>query len=143
MTSLLTKTALAAAATIITMTPALADRVDQRQHKQAQRIEQGVRSGQLTGYEARKLKAEQKKIAVTERKFERDGKLTRNERTYLNKQQNQAGRHIAAERRDHQQSWDRGYGWNHDHRRHSGFGSWMRRSYGWNYGYYPQPRRWW
>lgn len=121
-TSFLVKATLAAAATMITLTPALADRVDNRQHKQSHRIEQGVKTGQLTKHEAAKLKAEQKRIADLERRFERDGHLSRGERAYLNYQQNRASKHIRAEK-------------------HDGKKSWWKRSYGWNYGSKPN-RRW-
>jgi hypothetical protein len=121
-TSFLVKATLAAAATMLTLTPALADQVDKRQHKQAQRIEHGVKTGQLTKHEAAKLKAEQNRIAAMERRFERDGHLSRGERAYLNYQQNRASKHIRAEK-------------------HDGKKSWWKRSYSWDYGNKPN-RRW-
>ena len=111
-TSFLVKATLAAAATMITLTPALADRVDKRQHKQSHRIEQGVKTGQLTKLEAAKLKAEQNRIAALERRFERDGHLTKGERHILRAEQNRAGKHIRAEKHDGQKRWFR-YGWNY------------------------------
>jgi hypothetical protein len=111
-TSFLFKATLAAAATMITLTPALADRVDKRQHKQSHRIEQGVRTGQLTKHEAARLKAEQSRIAALERRFERDGRLSHTERTILRVEQNRASKHIRAEKHDSQKRWYR-VGWNY------------------------------
>ena len=112
MSSFIVKATLAVAATLITLTPALADQVDKRQAKQSHRIEQGVRSGQLTKFEAARLKAEQKRIAGLERRFERDGHLSRNERTVLRAAQNRAGKHIRAEKHDGQNRYNR-FGWNY------------------------------
>lgn len=111
-TSFLVKATLAAAATMITLAPALADRVDKRQAKQSYRIEQGVRTGQLTKHEAARLKGEQNRIAALERRFERDGHLSRNERTVLRAAQNRAGKHIRAEKHDGQNRHNR-FGWNY------------------------------
>jgi hypothetical protein len=69
-------------------------RVDRRQEKQQQRIEQGIRSGRLTPKEAQRLEAQQEKIRRMEDKAKADGVLTRKERVRLNRRQNQASRNI-------------------------------------------------
>ncbi len=74
--------------------------VDQRQHNQADRIRQGVRSGELTRDEARGLVKEQREIRQTERQYKSDGVLTRDERKDLRQQQNQTSRHIYQEKHD-------------------------------------------
>ncbi len=74
--------------------------IDQRQHNQADRIRQGVRSGELTKSEARGLVKEQREIRQTERQYKSDGVLTRDERRDLHKEQNQASRHIYQEKHD-------------------------------------------
>jgi len=51
-----------------------------RQHRQERRIEQGVRSGELTHQEAKGLRKEERNIRREERAFKSDGKLTRAER---------------------------------------------------------------
>lgn len=103
----------AAAAVAVTMTlataPAFADRVDARQARQADRIDQGVRNGSLTRTEAARLKAEQDHIAAMERQAERDGRVTRDERARLDAAQDQASRNIRAEKHD---SEGRNRGWN-------------------------------
>ncbi|MBA4174057.1 MAG: hypothetical protein C0511_15725, partial [Hyphomicrobium sp.] len=43
--------------------PAFADRVDERQARQAERIRDGLRNGSITRQEAQRLKAEQDRIA--------------------------------------------------------------------------------
>jgi len=74
--------------------------VNQRQHNQADRIKQGVRSGELTKDETRGLVKEQREIRQTERQYKADGVLTRDERRDLHQQQNQASRHIYKEKHD-------------------------------------------
>ncbi|MEQ1713705.1 MAG: hypothetical protein ABL908_20240 [Hyphomicrobium sp.] len=105
--------ATAAAAVAVTMTlaaaPAFADRVDARQDRQSDRIEQGIRNGSLTRTEAARLKSEQDRIAAMERAAERDGRVTRDERARLEAAQDQASRNIRAEKHD---SESRTRGWN-------------------------------
>ena len=74
--------------------------IDQRQHNQADRIRQGVRSGEVTKSETRGLVKEQREIRQTERQYKSDGVLTRDERKDLRQQQNQASRHIYQEKHD-------------------------------------------
>ena len=78
---------LASALVLATATGALADQIDQRQARDAQRIEEGRRSGQLTAREYTQLKAEQARIAAIERAAKADGVVTRHEaRTIANAQ---------------------------------------------------------
>ncbi len=74
--------------------------VDQRQHNQADRIRQGVRSGELTKDEARGLVKEQKEIRRDIREARSDGVVTREERREIRQEQNQASRHIYKEKHD-------------------------------------------
>lgn len=69
-------------------------RVDRRQEKQEQRIEQGIRSGRLTTKEAQRLEQQQDRIRRMEDKAKADGVVTRKERIRLNRRQNQASRNI-------------------------------------------------
>ncbi|MGJ0486759.1 MAG: hypothetical protein ACR65R_19810 [Methylomicrobium sp.] len=69
-------------------------RVDRRQEKQEQRIEQGVRSGQLTTKEAQRLEEQQNRIQGMEDKTKVDGVVTRKERSRLNRRQNKASQNI-------------------------------------------------
>lgn len=76
--------------------------VNARQHHQAQRIGQGVRSGELTGREAAGLARDQQRIRQTERELKADGTLTAAERRDLHREQNQASEHIYDQKHDAQ-----------------------------------------
>lgn len=76
--------------------------VNARQHSQQQRVRQGVRSGELTRRETGALAREQKDIRQLERAYKSDGELTRAERVDLQKEQNQASRHIYNQKHDAQ-----------------------------------------
>lgn len=98
---LLTGAALFVGATAMAM-PAAADQIDRRQSKQAHRIEQGIKSGQLTRFEAAKLKVQQAYIRSLERRAKADGHLSPAERARIAAAQKKAGRAIRAEKHDGQ-----------------------------------------
>ena len=77
-------------------------RVNRMQAQERNRIEQGIRSGQLTRGEADRLVAEQRSIQAEERRYRADGVLTRAERTDLTRDLNAASRHIYNETHDAQ-----------------------------------------
>lgn len=130
---LLTATVFAIGATAATL-PAAADRYDRtdaRQANQAKRIEQGIRSGELTRYEAAKLKGQQEHIRALERSAERDGHVSRAERARLQAAQNAASRSIYAEKHDRQDR-DNGHGkrrwfgkWGHHDSGHRRWNRWF------------------
>ena len=68
--------------------------VDQREQHQQQRIEQGVKSGELTNGETLRLEKQQAKIKTDEMKMKSDGKVTPRERAKLKREQNRASRNI-------------------------------------------------
>jgi hypothetical protein len=74
--------------------------VNQRQHHQQHRIQQGVQSGELTRGETRRLQAEQRGIRQEERTYKADGVLTRDERKDLHQDLNTASRNIYIEKHD-------------------------------------------
>lgn len=74
--------------------------VNQRQRNERHRIEQGVRSGELTRDEAKGLPSEQRDIRSEERGYKSDGALTRGERRDLHGDQNEASRNIYAQKHD-------------------------------------------
>jgi hypothetical protein len=76
--------------------------INQRQRNQQKRIVRGVRSGELTRGEFRRLEREQFRIGRIEARARRDGELTARERFRLNRQLNQAGRHIYRQKHDRQ-----------------------------------------
>ncbi|MEK6525530.1 MAG: hypothetical protein AABZ22_01520 [Nitrospirota bacterium] len=74
--------------------------VDRREHRQKQRIKEGVRSGELTREEAKGLRREQREIRAKERAMRSDGVVTREERKELRQDLNEASKHIAEEKHD-------------------------------------------
>ena len=92
------KTLVAAAAlglAALTALPAAAQ-VNGREYAQQHRIEQGVRSGELTHREANHLERQQGRIDAHEARMRarNGGYLTPRQRARLAHQQNRAGRHI-------------------------------------------------
>lgn len=77
-------------------------RVDQREANQAQRIQQGTASGQLTPRETERLQNQQARINNAETKAKADGTVTPKERERLARMQNKASRDIAREKHDGQ-----------------------------------------
>jgi hypothetical protein len=74
--------------------------VDRREHRQKQRIKEGVRSGQLTRQEARGLAKEQRQIRAKEREMKSDGVLTPQERQELHQDLNESSQQIFQEKHD-------------------------------------------
>jgi len=68
--------------------------IQKREQNQEKRIDQGVKSGELTPREAGKLEREQAKIKQDEARMKSDGKLTPKERRKLEREQNQASKDI-------------------------------------------------
>lgn len=77
-------------------------RVNARQHNQRDRIQQGVRMGELTGREARRLAEGQRDVRQLERAYKSDGILTSRERADLHHEQNQTSRDIYRQKHDAQ-----------------------------------------
>ena len=86
------------AALVIAALPALAlaqatpatPNIDKRQARQEQRIQQGVKSGQLTPREAARLEKGQAKVQRMENKAKADGTVTAKERTRIDARTEQA-----------------------------------------------------
>ncbi|MEY2952823.1 MAG: hypothetical protein RLZZ401_910 [Pseudomonadota bacterium] len=106
--TLLTTLALACATTsLFAQAPANANAtpgIDTRQANQQARIDQGVASGQLTAKEAARLEQRQAKIAADEAAAKADGKVTRQERKELTREQNRASGAIHHQKHDRQRS---------------------------------------
>lgn len=81
--------------------PVVANEV-QRDVKQQERIEQGLKSGQLTTKEAAKLEKEEGKVDKAEAQALKDGKLSKAERKHIDKMQDKVSKDIAAEKHDAQ-----------------------------------------
>jgi len=79
-----------------TAQPKPKSKVAQRQLNQQKRIQQGVKSGELTKGEAKQLEKQQGRIQATKQydKAENGGKLTAKDKAQLNRMQNRASRNI-------------------------------------------------
>jgi len=80
---------------------AQAAHVDRREGRQAARIADNVRDGDLTRHETARLSAEQARIRREEARYRRDdGRLDAWERRELQREQDQASRHIRRQAHD-------------------------------------------
>ena len=70
-------------------------RIDQRQDNQEHRIEQGMRTGQLTPREAARLERGQARIRQMERQALADGHISRRERAAIDREQEKQNELIA------------------------------------------------
>jgi len=76
--------------------------VTERQKNQQERIEQGVKSGELTRPEAAKLEAREAKIQHDKKEAKADGKVTPAERAKLQREENRSSRAIYRQKHDAQ-----------------------------------------
>ena len=74
--------------------------VNARQHREKNRIKQGVRSGELTKDETKELRGDQKEIRQEERAYKSDGVLTSAERKDLHQDLNNESQKIYQEKHD-------------------------------------------
>jgi hypothetical protein len=77
-------------------------RINQRERNQQRRINQGIRSGELTRGEARRLEAQQGRIRADEAIDKADGKVTPKERRQLERELNRTSKHIYNQKHDRQ-----------------------------------------
>ena len=77
-------------------------RIDARQAKQEQRIDQGIASDELTKREARRMNHQQNVIDRAENKAKADGVVTAQERKRLTQAQRATSRHIYRQKHDAQ-----------------------------------------
>ena len=76
--------------------------IDRREHREQQRIRQGMRSGELTRREAARLEAEQGRIRGYEWYAKSDGHVSRAERRHLDRMLDHASRDIYRQKHDGQ-----------------------------------------
>ncbi len=77
-------------------------RADKRQERQEKRIDQGIKSGQLTEKEAARLNNGQERIENAENAAEADGKITNKEKRKIEKMQDRQSKRIYKEKHDQQ-----------------------------------------
>jgi hypothetical protein len=76
--------------------------VNQRQQNQRERIQQGVKSGELTRREAARLREQEARIRAAERRAKRDGEVTAAERARLERELRRASENIRKQKHDKQ-----------------------------------------
>ena len=76
--------------------------INDLEHREQLRIQQGIRNGTLTRAEARRLEAEQARIRINERFDRMNGSLSRRERERLNRELRHASRDIYHQKHDNQ-----------------------------------------
>jgi len=76
--------------------------INQRQRHQQRRIMNGVKNGELTKTEVKKLEKEQARMHRQEARAKADGEFTAKERARIQKKQNTASRHIYKQKHDNQ-----------------------------------------
>ena len=76
--------------------------LDKREANQQRRIDQGVKSGQLTPQESARLEKRQERLTAHENKAKSDGVVTKKERAHLQAEANRNSRVIAREKHDRQ-----------------------------------------
>jgi hypothetical protein len=96
--SLIAAVAMMIAGPVLAGTPVL----DRREHNQRERIEQGVRSGELTRPETRRLVAGQRALRLDERAAKADGIVTARERARLQHEADVQSRRIYRQKHDAQ-----------------------------------------
>jgi hypothetical protein len=103
-----TALAITAPASAKTATQIRQEAIEAREARQEQAIVSGRKDGSLTYWEKVQLNREQRRIAKLEAQALADGKVSRQEYLSIKAAQNDAGRHITAEKHDAQV---RGWWW--------------------------------
>jgi hypothetical protein len=91
--------------------------IEQRQRHLMARVEQGLRNGRLTHYEARELFQDLRRCEFLERRFEADGRLSRAEWSELDRVLDRVARDLRQELHDDDRRGGRpgwgygGYAW--------------------------------
>ena len=101
-----------------------APRIDRMADEQKQEIRKGVKRGDLTREEAKRLKAQQHRIANLKREFAEDGRLSKRERRILRDRYERADHRIDRLMHNDERRYPR-YSRHHRHDRHGhDYGYW-------------------
>src|SRR5258707_12514995 len=85
--------------------------IDQRQDYQQDRIDRGIRDGQITRSEASRLEQGERNIDRAQRRAEADGHVTPQERDRIDRMTDRKSRAISRDSHNDRQAWDRGQQW--------------------------------
>jgi cellobiose-specific phosphotransferase system component IIB len=77
--------------------------IEKKQNNQINRIEQGVKSGELTKHETKVLLKQEAKLQQHKKMAKADGVITKKERAILNKEANKLSSKIYKQKHDKQQ----------------------------------------
>ena len=80
-----------------------ANPINRREHNQRERIEQGVKSGELTRAETKRLAKEEARIRAVEKRDKADGKITPREALKLDRMLDKTSRDIYKQKHDNQE----------------------------------------
>jgi hypothetical protein len=73
--------------------------INHRLHRQERRIDRGVRSGELTRYQAHRLRGDDRRIAYQRDRAIASGRMNHFERRHLRREENRTSRAIYRDRR--------------------------------------------
>src|SRR5690349_14098751 len=85
--------------------------INQRQDYQQDRIDRGVRDGQITRSEQYRLEQGERQIDRAQARAMADGHVTPQERARIDRMTDRESREIYRDSHNSQQAWDRGQGW--------------------------------
>jgi len=103
--------------------------INQRQDYQQDRIDRGVRDGQITRSEQYRLEQGERQIDRAQARAMADGHVTPQERARIDRMTDRESREIYQQSHDRQQSWDRGQQWGRtDGNAHNGGATTMARA---------------
>jgi hypothetical protein len=111
--------------------------IDQRQDYQQNRLEQGIRSGQITRSEAYRLEQGERAIDHAQARARADGVVTRQERYRIDQMADRQGQQVYRQGHDSQQAWDRGQSRGRTDGRRDGWNdryAWGHNNGGWDRG---------
>src|SRR6516165_1743611 len=95
--------------------------INRIQDNQQDRIERGVRSGQITRSEEYRLEQGERAIDRAQSRAMADGHVSPQERANIDRMVDRENREIYRDSHNSQQSWDRGQGWGHADGRNDGW----------------------
>jgi hypothetical protein len=95
--------------------------IDQRQDYQQDRIERGIRDGQITRSEAYRLEQGERAIDRAQARARADGVVTPQERARIDRMTDRESREIYRDSHNDRQAWDRGQSWGHTDGRNDGW----------------------
>src|SRR5262249_10137584 len=95
--------------------------INQRQDYQQDRIDHGIRDGQITRSEQSRLEQGERAIDRAQSRAMADGHVSQQERANIDRMVDRENREISRDSHNSQQSWDRGQNWGRTDGRYGGW----------------------